>query len=139
MIVVTDPHRESRKTFNFQGWNCNIAVPVDTIFNKISEITLDAKKHIESGNIREIGLLMNENNELLERLDVSIPAFSEIIRYLDKTDVLGRKITGAGGGGCMVALYEDYEEAKEVAATLILNGYETYLSNIFEIGVKNEQ
>jgi len=112
---------------------------VDSIFSKITAITYDAKKHIESGNIKEVGHLMNENNELLERLGLSIPAFTEIIKILDKSEVIGRKITGAGGGGCLVALYKDYDEAQEVARSLTLKGYDTYLSNIFEMGVRDEQ
>ncbi|MCE7743098.1 MAG: mevalonate kinase [Candidatus Heimdallarchaeota archaeon] len=112
---------------------------VQTIFNKIEDITLDAKKYLESGNIRQVGNLMNENHELLEKLDVGIPFISNIVDFIDKTDALGRKLTGAGGGGSVIALYDDYEYAKDVVSDFVINGFDAYLTNIFETGVKIEE
>ncbi len=112
---------------------------VQAIFDKIEKITLDARKYIESGNIREVGNLMNENHEMLEKLEVSISPLNKIVDYIDETDALGRKLTGAGGGGCVIALYDDYKCAKDVASNFVIKGFDTYLSNIFETGVKFEE
>ena len=112
---------------------------VNSIFDQMAEITYDAKKNIESGDIVEVGQLMNKNNELLEKLGVGIPEFKGIIKILDKTKVLGRKITGAGGGGCLISLYEEQNLVRDVVKSLTLNGYKTHLTKIFELGVKYEQ
>jgi mevalonate kinase len=47
--------------------------------------------------------LVRRNQELLVELGVSIPAIDDIIRLLNTYDV-PCKITGAGGGGCLIAL-----------------------------------
>lgn len=112
---------------------------VQTIFNNIEEITWRAKEKIESGDIEGVGNLMNENHGLLEKLGVSNSTLNNIVKFIDETDVLGRKLTGAGGGGCIIALYKNYENAKDVALKLGLNGFDTYLSHIFETGVKLEE
>lgn len=111
-----------------------------SIFNKISEITRDAKKHLESGNIKAVGTLMNENHEQLVKLGVSTPILNNIIDLIDNTNALGRKITGAGGGGSIIALYDNFEYAKEIAMNFTENlGYVTYPSKIFQLGVRIEE
>lgn len=113
---------------------------IQRIFNKIEEITWEAKIQLEKGNIRKIGYLMNENHEQLVELGVSIPHLQNIIEILDETNVLGRKITGAGGGGSIIALYDNYEYAVKVSETMNRNHpYPSYPIKIFQPGVKIEE
>lgn len=112
---------------------------VQSIFKGIENITRDAKKQLELGHLEEIGNLLNANHELLEQLGVGHPTLTKIVNIIDRYHALGRKLTGAGGGGCIIALFDKLSVAKELAINLATYGFPSYVSNIFEIGVKIEE
>ena len=60
----------------------------------------------------QIGQLFQRNQQLLVQLGVSIPAIDQMIDRLGKYSI-PCKITGAGGGGCLIALV-DPEKKKEL-------------------------
>ena len=64
----------------------------------------DAKKAMNRGDQENLGKMMTENHELLMRLDVSHPKLEEFIDICMENGALGGKLTGAGGGGSMIAL-----------------------------------
>ena len=49
---------------------------------------------------------MHENQEFLEKIGVSNKKLQEMIRDAENTS-FGAKITGAGGGGCIIALTDE--------------------------------
>ena len=55
-------------------------------------------------NPKELGRYMDMNNALLEALGVGHPQLSKLVLAAREQGAFGAKITGAGGGGCMVAL-----------------------------------
>ena len=59
----------------------------------------------------EIKKLFSTNQQLLNTLGVSIPAIDQIIDKLATCNIPA-KITGAGGGGCLIALTEDYTKTE---------------------------
>ena len=59
---------------------------------------------IQSGNIEEVGRLMTENHTLLQTLGASHEKVDELVQLCNKYGALGCKLTGAGGGGSVVAL-----------------------------------
>ncbi len=74
---------------------------VDPIIHTIGGITLAAKKTLKEEE--DIGGLMNINHGLLEALGVGTARLSQYVYSARKAGALGAKITGAGGGGCMIA------------------------------------
>jgi mevalonate kinase len=74
---------------------------VDPIIRDIGRVTRTAKERIEAGE--DIGELMNINNGLLEALGVGNSALSKLVHAARDAGAGGAKITGAGGGGCIVA------------------------------------
>jgi len=74
---------------------------VDPIIRDIGRITRRAKARIQAGE--DIGELMNINNGLLEALGVGNSALSKLVHAARDAGARGAKITGAGGGGCIVA------------------------------------
>ncbi|MGB8153220.1 MAG: mevalonate kinase [Nitrososphaeraceae archaeon] len=78
------------------------------IFLELAErarvICNDAKKAMNRGDQENLGKMMTENHELLMRLDVSHPKLEEFIDICMENGALGGKLTGAGGGGSMIAL-----------------------------------
>jgi len=58
---------------------------------------------LEKNDLPRVGLLMSENQAFLERIGVSTETLDLLIKEAKKT-AYGAKITGAGGGGCIIAL-----------------------------------
>jgi mevalonate kinase len=75
---------------------------VDPVLDAIEAVSLSAIHHLS--NPRELGRYMDMNNALLEVLGVGHPQLSRMILAARNAGAFGAKITGAGGGGCMVAL-----------------------------------
>lgn len=79
---------------------------VDTIFSSIKEITEEAKNLFKNNvDSNKLGCLMNINQGLLESLEVSTLELSTLFYKALKSGALGAKLTGSGGGGCLLALY----------------------------------
>ncbi|MDD2655390.1 MAG: mevalonate kinase [Candidatus ainarchaeum sp.] len=70
------------------------------------------------GDAKALGKLMDENNELLARLGLSTPIIDDIRGVALENGALGAKITGAGGGGCVLILAPDAGKAGEIADKL---------------------
>ena len=72
-----------------------------------------------TGDIRSVGRLMTESHRSLrDDFDVSTPVLDQLVDMLDATTgVLGARLTGAGFGGCVVALCESGAVADPTAFT----------------------
>jgi mevalonate kinase len=75
---------------------------VDPVLDAIEGVSLSAIHYLN--NPRELGKYMNMNNSLLEVLGVGHPQLSRLVLAARSAGAFGAKITGAGGGGCMIAL-----------------------------------
>lgn len=75
---------------------------VNPVLDAIEGVGLAAIHHLH--NPRELGRYMNMNNALLEVLGVGHPQLGKMILAARSAGAFGAKITGAGGGGSMVAL-----------------------------------
>ncbi|KDE55435.1 mevalonate kinase [Methanoculleus sp. MH98A] len=72
------------------------------ILDAIGAVTLAALHNI--GNPKELGQYMDMNHALLEALGVGHPVSSKLVLAARASGAYGAKITGAGGGGCIIAL-----------------------------------
>ena len=77
---------------------------VDRIFTAIGKIVVDAKYALEENDWQTLGKLLNDNQEYLRDLGVSSPKLEQLISAARKAGALGAKLSGAGGGDCMIAL-----------------------------------
>jgi len=68
----------------------------------IDEIIVDMKNN----DVTTLGLKMSENQKYLEEIQVSNDTLRNMINSLNEIS-LGSKITGAGDGGCIIALVND--------------------------------
>ena len=105
------------------------------ISNKYSRICGRAIKALEEGNLLSIGKLMNENQILLERIGVSTPEVNKIINLSIKYGAIGSKLTGAGGGGCVLSLIHPSDKDYFVSK-MEKNGYECFPVSIEDQGLK---
>lgn len=84
---------------NLQKKHPEVANP---ILDAIGAVTLAALHSIN--NPKELGQYMDMNNALLEALGVGHPVSSKLVLAARASGAYGAKITGAGGGGCIIAL-----------------------------------
>ncbi len=76
----------------------------ESMINAIGQSTRSGIQSLRENDFEKVGVLMNVNQALLEGLGVSSPLLSELIKATRNAGALGAKITGAGGGGCMISL-----------------------------------
>jgi mevalonate kinase len=79
----------------------------DALFDQIGDIADEARPAIELGDLDTLGLLMDDNHDLLVELGVSSPELDELVEIARIAGALGAKLSGAGRGGNMIALVED--------------------------------
>ena len=105
---------------------------------KIANRAIDALK---AGNAREVGNLMNQNQELLELVGVSSPELQRLILAARAGGALGAKLTGGGGGGCMIAVATEgnsnVAEAIQKAGGEILQG--TFMPEGVKVSIEEEE
>jgi len=58
---------------------------------------------LEDGDLRGLGSLMSRAHETLAELGVSAPVLERLVEAAHATGALGAKLTGAGGGGAVIA------------------------------------
>jgi len=98
-------HDTRREVAGVQSLKGQYPEILDNVFKAIGAVTVHAIDCMKSENMAELGTLMNINQGLLEAIGVSTRELSELI-YASRGagGALGAKLTGAGGGGCMIAL-----------------------------------
>ena len=79
----------------------------ETIFDQIGHLTVSASDAVKSGQLNELGELMNLCHGYLNALQLSTPELEEMIHVARQNGAVGAKLTGGGGGGSMIALCPD--------------------------------
>jgi mevalonate kinase len=97
----------------------------------------EAVKAIRVKDFNKIGELMIENHELLKKLGVSHEKLDKFVEKAVEAGAFGAKLTGAGGGGCMIAL-TDEEKRDRIAKAISGIGGEVIMANIDEEGVRTK-
>jgi len=77
---------------------------VEAIIKTIGSIVEEARKALYEGDLVRAGELMNINHGLLDALGVSTKKLNELVYAARAMGALGSKLSGAGGGGSMIAL-----------------------------------
>ncbi|ELZ07070.1 mevalonate kinase [Halovivax asiaticus JCM 14624] len=75
----------------------------DTVAS-IGDIVRQGETALADGDVAELGRLMDFNHGLLSALGVSGRSLDSMVWAAREAGALGAKLTGAGGGGCIVAL-----------------------------------
>ncbi len=67
---------------------------------------------------------MNENHRLLQEIEVSCKELDHLVSLARENGAFGAKLTGGGGGGCMVALTPGKKLQDAVATTMEAEGFQ---------------
>lgn len=91
------------------------------IFEQIDALSLAGAAALSIQDYGELGRLMNINQGLLNAIGVSTPELERMVAVARDAGAAGAKLTGAGGGGSIVALCPG--TTTQVAAALRSRGY----------------
>jgi len=83
------------------------------IVEEIGRLTLQGVDLLASGDMEGLGRIMTQDHKLLAILGVSSPELDRLVSAVLPYSY-GAKLTGAGGGGSMVALTDRPEEVAEI-------------------------
>ncbi len=86
------------------------------IFTKITLLVQQAKRSLKSQDWTHLGSLMDQNQNLLRQLRVSSIELENLIVASKAAGAMGAKLSGAGGGDCMLALTGHNDRLKVAAA-----------------------
>jgi mevalonate kinase len=100
-------------------------------FDAIGTLVRNARLAIEAGDVRAVGQLLDLNQHLLAGLFLSTPELEQLCGSARAAGALGAKLTGAGGGGCVVALVDGPERANAVLAAWEKDGFEGFAATAF--------
>lgn len=104
----------------------------ESLYKQESEIIRDALLSLGKNDLSKVGSLMFKNHLLLEQIGVSTDKLDVLVNEAKKTS-FGAKITGAGGGGCIIALVDKSNLTKTL--TNLKNHAEVFSTKIDNRGL----
>jgi len=102
----------------------------DKLFKQAEELVYEGKRTLEKFDLKEIGKLMDENHRLLQTIEVSSKELDQLVEIALNQGAFGAKLTGGGGGGCMVALTPGKELQENVAKSMEREGFKVLRTKI---------
>lgn len=110
---------------------------VGRTFKAIGAIVRQVEKPLLNGDWYLVGQFMNQSQEHLKQLNVSSAKLEHMIALARERGAWGAKLSGAGGGDCMIALVEN-KNRDQVAAAWQTAGVEMLDVSVNAEGVKIE-
>ena len=98
----------------------------------IGRITNAGLTAMSAGNLEAVGMAMDACHDKLQLLGVSSPSLEALVEAA-RPHSLGAKLTGSGGGGCMIALAR---EPQRVAEAIEVAGGRPLISRLGAPGVR---
>jgi mevalonate kinase len=109
---------------------------VDGIMSKIELCSMEGLRALKDKDLKSIGRLMYEDQELLSALGVSSPGLDRTVEIAKRNGLLGAKLSGGGGGGIAIIAVE---KTNDFAAKLFEDeGFKTYYTEISLAGGKQQ-
>lgn len=110
---------------------------VNEIFKNISNLVEESKTAMLEKDWSRLGTLMNFNQDYLEDLGVSTEILDDMIIAARNAGAYGAKLSGAGGGDCMIALVDE-EKRKLVSDAITKAGGQILDVKMEKAGVQME-
>ncbi|QLJ52248.1 MAG: Mevalonate kinase [Candidatus Fermentimicrarchaeum limneticum] len=100
---------------------------VGRIFDRMEDTALSGIRALKSSNLKKLGGNMNTAQECFRELGLSTPGIEKIIETAMNNGALGAKITGAGGGGCVIILTKEPGELTSIYKRMGCESFQTLL------------
>jgi mevalonate kinase len=110
---------------------------VTDLLSAIGDITRLGKQTLANEDFVGLGALMNINQGLLESIGVSDDVLSGLVYAARTAGALGAKITGAGRGGCMLAIAKD-ENVEKVSQAIAKRHAQVLDATFSDVGLHIE-
>ena len=102
----------------------------------IGDLVRQGEQALAAGDVETLGRLMDFNHGLLSALGVSSRSLDTLVWAARDGGATGAKLTGAGGGGCIVAL--DDGDGTETALSLSPECEQAFRAELASEGVREE-
>ncbi len=112
------------------------SIIIDNLLKTMGEIAEEAEVCIENRDLEKLGEILDINQGILDSIGVGHGELSNYIWLARKAGALGAKLTGAGGGGCMIALAKDTKSLQEIVSKLKSENLNIIATEISQLGVK---
>jgi len=103
---------------------------VGEVFDGIAALVRNGQLAVAAGDLHAVGQLMDLNHGLLSSLLLSTTRLEELCEAARNAGAEGAKLTGAGGGGCMIALCGDAASADAVHRALSEISDEAFVAEV---------
>lgn len=85
------------------------------IFDLTKKCVEEAEENLRKGNLKRLADMLNFAHGILNGMGVSHPKLEELIFASRSAGALGAKLSGAGGGDCMIALVTEESKDKVIS------------------------
>ncbi len=94
------------------------SIPATTVpmLQRLAELAVLARRAIEEGSLTQLGAMMDEAHIILSRLGLTNSTNDAVQKAAIAAGALGAKVSGAGGGGLVIALVAGDSHASVKAA-----------------------
>ncbi|NMA13130.1 MAG: mevalonate kinase [Chloroflexi bacterium] len=99
----------------------------EQVIHEIGSLSLAARDALLRWDMEQVATLMNENQRLLRLLTASNERLNDLIDIALKAGAPAAKLTGAGRGGNLIALYRNELERMHIQKALSEAGAQVYL------------
>lgn len=94
---------------------------MNQLFDTMAELVRDGRDALEGADWAGLGQLMNMQHGLAHAIGVDTPTTVELVFRAREAGAYGAKLSGAGGGDCIIVLAPDHKR-KEIENTLRRSG-----------------
>lgn len=81
------------------------------LLDSLENLSLEGISALKAGDINLLGKTMNNAHRFLSDLDLSTEKIENLVKRCRNAGALGAKLTGAGGGGCIAAVFMEKDPA----------------------------
>jgi mevalonate kinase len=122
IIADTGPGPPTREMVEGVRTTCEMRpATCDRWFDQIGGLAEEGAAALAAGEISGLGRAMDSNHLLLQALRVSTARIDQVVAAARSAGAMGAKLSGAGGGGIVVALVDE-ESAPDVARAVAAAG-----------------
>ena len=106
----------------------------NVVFKQAKDLALRGRAALEAFDLKQVGELMNKNHHLLREIEVSCKELDYMVDLARTKGAFGAKMTGGGGGGCILALTPGKDLQENVALAIENDGFKVLRT---KIGIRN--
>jgi mevalonate kinase len=138
MLVVFSGKRRStkRQIARVADFRAHLPAYFAGLARSASDMSSLAGERLASGDMRGLGRLLTLNHAVLSELGVSTQDLDRLVDLLLSLGCYGAKLTGAGGGGSVVAAAPEGKE-KSIISEVTRRGFEAFVAVIPVGGVRS--